>query len=296
MRTLEFTDEMVTFETDCVATGGRKHVSDADLAEIQRRAKARDEKDAEFREHVAKAIKGFSYEKSGVKCKDAKDFLEILDGNGQYEALLHMSQALPRLTCSFSYMAEWMKHRDDFISVADGAYEDMLKQVAKSPNGRFSKALFNACWASCRREYRALVKGLSAVQKVQTSEGSEDFFEVFDLEGFDGASLDYRPEDVVTVTALEECCHGERDAVIISARNDGYTDAEIAEFLGISQQAVSKRRKAFWERFNSGDFIADDMELSQYYCENVLTEIRQAYQPVAEFAKKWASVTEPLMK
>jgi len=274
-----------------------KKITKKELKKLQKQVKVQDELRSSWLAKVEDAIGRNNFVVAERKGKDAKDFREILSGEEQFEALCRMARALPRIAEKFGngddeiIAVRWLKHNDDYITVASEGYCDMVGIIEKSPNLSFQKALFRACWNACRRLARQEMHSVSALQKTEVDDDGNEVYEI-DLDSF-AASQGSSPErEVLLRTALEQCCQDETDETIISMRDDGFSDEEIADFLDISRQAVQNRRRRFWERFSNGDFLADgDRPLTVYSVERTLEEIRQAYKPVAEFAEQWRTVT-----
>jgi hypothetical protein len=275
-----------------------KKISKKTLKAVQKQAAAQAELRSAWMAKVESAIGRNNYVVAERKGETAKDYFVVLSGEEQYDAILRMAYALPKLAQKFAdgdnevIAVSWLKTEDDFRTVAHEGYCDLVGIADKEPNLPLGRALFRATWNACRRQARQAIHSISALQKSVEVDG-EEVYEV-DLTSF-AAPRDESPEyRVLLETTLEECCRDEIDRAIVSYRHDGYTDEEIGDFLDMSKQAVEKRRRRFWDRFNDDGHLADDREISQYYCENVLEEIRQAYKPVAEFAERWHQVTSAL--
>lgn len=293
---LNFSDEMITFETECV-----RPASAATLAKQAEQRKAHEDAAAWLKAMSETLSRERVYDSFERKAKTVKDFFEILDGAEQYDAILRMAYATPKLAHKFangdaySVEADWMKCDDDFRTVAHEGYCDMAELVEKSPNLPLGKGLFRSVWNACRRQYRQYVKSVSALTKVREDEDEGEVYEV-DLTSFASPS-GKTPERIALFDAtLEECCLDDRDNVVVSMKMDGFTDEEIGDFLGISRQAVSKRFKRFAERFLDAEHLScGDRALTLYHAEQTLDAIRQAFKPVAEFAHEWRAVTSALM-
>ena len=160
---------------------------------------------------------------------------------------------------------EWIASEDDARACAHGAYirmEDALSRAEQSViDGKrdtlpaLRAVMVSACRNSARQTWRNEIKHNNAlrIEAIRDNDGNEIKREYIK----DAPTTEHiapNPEIAACMRdSIDRACKDDIDALIVHALADGYSMREIAERIGMSHVAISKRVKRIRERYTTDE-------------------------------------------
>lgn len=193
-----------------------------------------------------------------AKRPDALQEWEAMDGDKQFSALVAMTWRAKRRDEAQQKAGEmkmtWIKTPDDAQTNAAEAWIEMQKEVSKATeNGEpLALALFRAVMTAAQRIDRQERRAARAlrVEDVITEDGQQYRREFIELNSAPMADSSWSDPEPATITRdeISRAAHDNTDRAIIRMLAAGFTQAEVADRLAISQPAVAKRVRRMNER------------------------------------------------
>lgn len=156
----------------------------------------------------------------------------------------------------------WVKDANDFAAIVADAWTRVSVAVVdpRYSADSLKRILYRAVCSAAQRINRAERRNASAlhIDAYTAEDGTERRREYIELQA--GAAAERIATDPYTAAAIrdsiERAAADHIDRVIIRMRGAGYTQAEIAARVKMSQQAVNKRIQAIKARYNGEDAVS----------------------------------------
>ena len=212
-----------------------------------------------------------------------------MTGDEQAEALARMVWSTKRKDCGTDRRGEdkppvtgWIVTKDDARTCAAEAWLKVGRLLAKHPDLPLALVLSRAVYAAARKIDTDLFRICNGTGRDYVREAYKRGGEEVALKGSitTDSPEQYRADRAAdpysmsaTIDALDRACKDNIDRLIVRARADGYTDAEIGEKVGMSQAAIYKRRSKLYDRY-----LASDPETVAMDCAVIAYRIRKRLQ------------------